>query len=1167
MKKLIPFIIALVIHPAAFAGSNIMKLSSVSVVAGQPVELELEIINDDEFVAFQFDVPLPLGFGWNQGDIQLNPDRITNHVIQAAILPGTNIFRAISFSMTNDAYLGNSGVIATFTLSTPSTTGYFQLSLWNVIICDSNAVNIKTGSVNGSVTLTGFTITFFVTDINQTPIPDAVIKLGNITNAAGNYIFPNRPPGTHPYVVQKNDHWNSEGEAILVDQDIEINVAMEHAGTFTMQLPDINIPGNTNFWLDLEITNENSFSGFQCDVFLPSGFSYVPGSVALNSARAADHVIDAGMLPGTRLLRITSSSPSLSDFAGDSGAIAGFELAAPPQTGSYTLPINNAVITNASGQNLIPVTQPATVTLTGFTLTFIVQDEDLQAVTNAIIWLNDNPNPVGNYIFHDIVPGEHFYIVVAPGLVPSLDYVTIEDQDVTLTVTLIAPEVVNVMGIQNTSAVAGENFTINLEIMNMSQFVAFHHDIPLPEGFGFVPGSAMLRPSRKVDHEIEAFILPGTQLFRAIASSPGNIPFNGNHGVIASYTFTAPDTCGIFQFNPADAGIINATGQNILTATHHGDVTVNTTGTYTVFFVVKDQDHNPVNGASITLGNTTNPLGNYIFHQVAPGTHHYVVGKGGYEVEQGSVVVLNQNRTVNITLDQISGTQQGVIIFHNATAEAGQNIVMNLEIINYYDIVAFQHDTPLPEGFAYVPESAVTNPERSCWHFFITNVLPGTNILRIICVTLANCGFIGNEGIIASYTFTTPPTPGVYTFGLQDVIIGDIQGQNVLTQAIPGTVTLTSPSTTQTVSFVVQDVNQAPVEGAVISLGDVSNQPGDYIFTQVAPGNYDYTVEKYGYYTYSGTVQVIDQDLTVDVTLSNYGNIMILPHVTSIAGDDVLIELEILNETDFNAFGLDIILPEGIGYVDGSVELNPERKLDHIISAQVLTGTNILRTASFSLYNSFYTGNQGVMASWVFSTSGAPGVYDLIIQNPLMGHPHIWNPVTGWHDGSITLLPFGYSVTFVVLDSTHQAIENAVITLGEITNPEGSYVFHGIAPGTYAYEVSMEGITYFDGEVVVIDHDVTVTLMFDIVIGIREPEHTKIAVYPNPACDILYVLSPAPVELVRLFDFTGRKVYERPLNGETMLQISVGSFPAGMYLLQAVSSGGSPSVIKVGVGK
>jgi len=71
---------------------------------------------------------------------------------------------------------------------------------------------------------------------------------------------------------------------------------------------------------------------------------------------------------------------------------------------------------------------------------------------------------------------------------------------------------------------------------------------------------------------------------------------------------------------------------------------------------------------------------------------------------------------------------------------------------------------------------------------------------------------------------------------------------------------------TYTVTFDVVDEDDNPITGAVITLDDIENEPGDYVFENIAPETYEYTVEKDGYFTVEDDVTV-EEDTTVEVTM------------------------------------------------------------------------------------------------------------------------------------------------------------------------------------------------------------------------------------------------------------------------------------------------------------
>ena len=75
----------------------------------------------------------------------------------------------------------------------------------------------------------------------------------------------------------------------------------------------------------------------------------------------------------------------------------------------------------------------------------------------------------------------------------------------------------------------------------------------------------------------------------------------------------------------------------------------------------------------------------------------------------------------------------------------------------------------------------------------------------------------------------------------EDAILGNFEGENILDEIISGTVTLITGDS-NTVTFYIKDQNQQPIAGATVTLGAVTNPAGNYIFPNIAPGTYNWTV-------------------------------------------------------------------------------------------------------------------------------------------------------------------------------------------------------------------------------------------------------------------------------------------------------------------------------------
>jgi hypothetical protein len=70
-----------------------------------------------------------------------------------------------------------------------------------------------------------------------------------------------------------------------------------------------------------------------------------------------------------------------------------------------------------------------------------------------------------------------------------------------------------------------------------------------------------------------------------------------------------------------------------------------------------------------------------------------------------------------------------------------------------------------------------------------------------------------------------------------------------------------------------------------------------------------------------------------------------------------------------------------------------------------------------------------------------------------------------------------------------------------------------------------------------------------VALGISDTEAASYAVYPNPANDIINIVTPVKFNEIRLVNFLGQIVYTRKVKGNN-LQIHTSDFGTGMYILQ-----------------
>lgn len=154
MKIAIKFLFLLIISFISFiplSASNILQIHDASGEPYDTITVYVEIINDDPFVAFQFDLPLPEQLTYLLNSTCLT-ERSVDHIIISSII-NSDTLRILSYSPTNTSFTGNSGNVAYFKLVAGNVPGTYPLNLVNPIISDSNSTNILTDTVNGIVTI------------------------------------------------------------------------------------------------------------------------------------------------------------------------------------------------------------------------------------------------------------------------------------------------------------------------------------------------------------------------------------------------------------------------------------------------------------------------------------------------------------------------------------------------------------------------------------------------------------------------------------------------------------------------------------------------------------------------------------------------------------------------------------------------------------------------------------------------------------------------------------------------------------------------------------------------------------------------------------------------------------------------------------------------------
>lgn len=133
----------------------------------------------------------------------------------------------------------------------------------------------------------------------------------------------------------------------------------------------------------------------------------------------------------------------------------------------------------------------------------------------------------------------------------------------------------------------------------------------------------------------------------------------------------------------------------------------------------------------------------------------------------------------------------------------------------------------------------------------------GIDITALIPQYVVELGVTGDPETGIAQNFTGGV---VYTLSLPD---GTMQDWNVTIEQAPASYSL---------NFIVKDENENPLEGALIEIAGVgsetTNANGSVVFENLVSGSYNYDITLENYYPYSGTAEIVDENVTESVTLA-----------------------------------------------------------------------------------------------------------------------------------------------------------------------------------------------------------------------------------------------------------------------------------------------------------
>ena len=534
MKKIVGLLIFLISFTTV--AQNTFSISSKSEAQGNPFTIDIGLTNSNEVSAFQFDLSL------NENAYELSSGstltaRASSHTLSVNTFD-ENTIRVLVYSNSNQVISAGSGTVLKIAFTSKNEPNTYNLSISNIVLSDQNGESVSANSTSGSVTLLGprYDLSTTAEDFEKIPMGSSPTRNVTITNSGNEGLEIASYAIVAPFSIAQNfpvtiTPGNSTSFTLEVDTSTKQEVTSELTFSTNDQDPfraiqsltiqadifavnEIHIgsgqgASNSEITIPVSINNMEYFSGFQFDVTLPIDVNYVENS-AVFSSRSEDHAIAASMI-NSNTLRFVSYSGSNTNFSENDGEVFSFKIIPNINSGTYNLPITDAIISNEDLVNItsdvfngsftinapklstsvqvvdygnIPITEVQTtnVTLTNTGSATLIIDElvfdsnklsfpleiptTLEVNESTTVALEFTPTQIGSFNENISIRNNS----------PE------EQQIINVKANVFSP---NYLKLQNTDLSRSNSNNININLVNEDNIRAIQFDLNIPDGFTF----------------------------------------------------------------------------------------------------------------------------------------------------------------------------------------------------------------------------------------------------------------------------------------------------------------------------------------------------------------------------------------------------------------------------------------------------------------------------------------------------------------------------------------------------------------------------------------------------------------------------------------------------------------------------------------------------------
>ena len=242
------------------------------------------------------------------------------------------------------------------------------------------------------------------------------------------------------------------------------------------------------------------------------------------------------------------------------------------------------------------------------------------------------------------------------------------------------------------------------------------------------------------------------------------------------------------------------------------------------------------------------------------------------------------------------------------------------------------------------------------------------------------------------------------------------------------------------------------------------------------------------------------------------------------------------------------------------LQLDPE-------TGAVLASHSLNKTLfAHSLTENFLHFDHGTQT--LYHTSTFPAFFDDAFARAI----YVVNPANGQHElqGELFLERFewarlygyafvpaqlpAYRVEFIVTDLAGNPMNDATITLNGEVLPMGQYIVSLLKTGSHSFTVEKQGFMTYQGNFQQGFADSQIEVAMQPSTQVMETEQSILRVFPNPASQLLTILSEEPVKRIELLDIHGRLLHAQEGQRQNRLTIDLPLLPQGIYLLRVFTS-------------